>query len=208
MLKSAGRFGKHAVLIALFAGLLVVILGWVSGQDLSYAASGAGEGADRSADLKDLLYRIINFTLMVIILVWAFKKANIKDFFAARTREIKQRLEDLQREKDEAKEKFREIEGKLKDFEEEKKRILEQYRQDGEAEKEKIIAEAGNRVQEILNQAELTIKQETESARARLKQEMVEIAAQKAEEIIADRITEDDQDSLVDDFIERVGKIH
>ena len=208
MLKSAGRFGKHAVLIALFAGLLVVILGWVSGQDLSYAASGAGEGADRSADLKDLLYRIINFTLMVIILVWAFKKANIKDFFAARTREIKQRLEDLLREKDEAEEKFREIEGKLKDFEEEKKRILEQYRQDGEAEKEKIIAEAGNRVQEILNQAELTIKQETESARARLKQEMVEIAAQKAEEIIADRITEDDQDSLVDDFIERVGKIH
>ncbi|MBW1771617.1 MAG: ATP synthase F0 subunit B [Deltaproteobacteria bacterium] len=208
MLKNTGRFGKNAVLIAFFACLLVVIGGWASGQDLSYAASGAGEGVDRSEDLKDLLYRFINFTLMVIILVWALKKANIKDFLAARTREIKQRLEDLQREKEEAEEKFRDIEGKLKDFEEEKKRILEQYRQEGETEKEKIIAEAGNRVQEILSQAELTIQQETESAKARLKQEMVEIAAQKAEEIIADRITENDQDSLVDDFIERVGKIH
>jgi F-type H+-transporting ATPase subunit b len=145
---------------------------------------------------------------MVIILVWALKKANIKDFFAARSREIKQTLEDLQREKEEAEAKFREIEAKLKDFEEEKKHILEQYRREGEAEKAKIIDEANNRVEDILTQAELTIRQETESAKSRLKQEMVEIAAQKAEEIIAERITEDDQDSLVDDFIERVGKIH
>ena len=207
MLKNTSRIGKYAVPIAFFACLLLVIGGWGLGVDLSYA-SGAGEGVDRSGDLKDLLGRILNFTLMVIILAIVYKKANLKDFFAARTREIKQRLEDLQREKDEAEEKFKDIEGKLKDFEEEKKRILEQYRQEGEAEKEKIIQEAGKRVQEILDQAELTIQQETESAKTRLKQEMVEIAAQKAEEIIADRITEDDQDSLVDDFIERVGKIH
>ncbi len=207
MLRRRKGLGRGLVIIACLTCLLVVMGGWASGPDLSFAAGG-GEGADRSGDLRDLLYRFINFALLVIILVWALKKAHVKDFFAARSREIKQRLEDLQREKEEAEARFREIEGKIKDFEEEKKRILEQYRQEGEAEKKKIIEEANNRVEEILSQAELTIQQETESAKSRLKQEMVEIAAQKAEEIIAERITEDDQDSLVDDFIERVGKIH
>jgi F-type H+-transporting ATPase subunit b len=196
-----------AWVLALFLVCLCTV-GWALGPDLALGAEGHEAAADRSGDLWDLLYRFINFTLMVIILIWALKKANIKDFFAARSREIKQRLEDLQKEKEEAEANFRDIEAKLKDFEEEKRRILEQYRQEGEAEKAKIIQEANNRVEEILNQAELTIQQETEDAKSRLKQEMVEIAAQRAEEIIAERITEDDQDSMVDDFIERVGKIH
>lgn len=223
MIKRTGILRKNLVFIVLFACLLlgagatldapVVASGPESAQEASHGNAGAeageGNGAkDRSADLKDLLYRYINFALLVIILVWALKKANVKDFFSARTREIQQRLEDLKREKEEAQEKYRDIEQRLKDFEEEKKRILAQYRQEGEAEKQKIIAEAEDRVQQILKQAEMTIQQETESAKSRLKQEMVEIAAQKAEEIIAERITEEDQDSLVNDFIERVGKIH
>ena len=227
MLRRVGPMNKPIVFIAFFAFLLLVFGGWAFGQTPVYAsaqessqeavhgASGGGTGSgeghqaqEKSADLKDLLYRFINFALLVIILVWALKKAHVKDFFIARAKEIQQRLEDLKREKEEAERKYRDIEQRLRAFEEERKRILEQYRQDGEAEKEKIIAEAEDRVRQILEQAEMTIRQETESAKSRLKQDMVEIAAQKAEEIITERITDKDQDSLVNDFIERVGKIH
>ena len=41
-----------------------------------------------------------------------------------------------------------------------------------------------------------------------MKQEAVSVAAQKAQEILAKEITDTDQDHLVNDFIERVGKIH
>ena len=75
-------------------------------------------------------------------------------------------------------------------------------------EKERIIAEANLRVQQIIEQAENTIQQEMQSARDRLKQEVVNLASQKAEEIIAREMTDEDQDRLVQDFIERVGKIH
>ena len=43
-------------------------------------ASSEATGGDRSGDLWDLLFRFVNFALLIIILVWALKKANIKDF--------------------------------------------------------------------------------------------------------------------------------
>ena len=76
------------------------------------------------------------------------------------------------------------------------------------AEKERIVADARERVKGIIAQAELTIQQEIHSAKDRLKQEVVNLAAQKAQEIITKKLTDKDQDHLVNDFIERVGKLH
>jgi F-type H+-transporting ATPase subunit b len=145
---------------------------------------------------------------MVIILLWALKKANIKGLLSKRIEDIRQKLEALRNEKNEAERNYHDIEAKLKAFEKERMEILEQYRQEGEAEKEKILAEAALRVQQIIEQAEATIAQEMQSARDRLKQEVVGLAALKAKEIIAREINDQDQDRLVQDFIEKVGKIH
>ena len=111
-------------------------------------------------------------------------------------------------EKNGAEKKYHDIDTKLKAFEKERIEILAQYRKEGEAEKEKIIAEANLRVQQIIEQAEATIEQDLQSARDRLKHEVVNLAAQKAQEIIAREINDEDQDRLIQDFIERVGKIH
>ncbi|MBN2125597.1 MAG: F0F1 ATP synthase subunit B [Deltaproteobacteria bacterium] len=174
---------------------------------ISLAAGGHG-AEDRSGDLLDLLYRFINFALLVIILFWAVKKAGLKEFFVSRSEEIRRKMDDLKQGKDEAEAKYREIEERLRDFEGKKQEIIEQFKQEGLAEKGKIIAEAQERVQQIIAQAESTIQQETEAAGERLKQEVVALAALKAEEIIAREITDKDQEHLIDDFIERVGKIH
>lgn len=168
----------------------------------------AGHGTDRRADFLDLLYRFINFALLVIILGWALKRADIKSLFAKRTEEIREKLENLRRDKEEAERKYREIEAKLKGFERERERIIEDYQREGEAERDRIIAEARKKVQMIMEQAEFTIRQEIQSARDKLREEVVEMAAGQAQEIISRRITEEDQARLVNDFIERVGKTH
>ena len=173
----------------------------------AFAAAGA-EGGDRTGDLLDLLWRFINFALMVLILVWALRKVGIKGRLSARTKEIQHRLDDLKREKDAAHQRYREVEEKLNALESERKSIIDQYKQDGIAEKERIVQEAKEKVEQILNQAEVTIEQEIHSARERLKEEVVDYAAKKAQEIIARELTEIDQDRLIHDFIERVDKIH
>jgi F-type H+-transporting ATPase subunit b len=176
------------------------------GHDVT--AEGEGHGADRSGDIRDLIIRTVNFVLMVIILIWALKKADIKGLLSKRIEDIRQKLETLRNEKDEAEKSYHDIEAKLKVFEKERIEILDQYKKEGEAEKTRIIAEANLRVQQIIDQAEATIEQEMQSARDKLKQEVAGLAAQTAEEIIAREINDQDQDRLVQDFIEKVGKIH
>lgn len=168
----------------------------------------AAVGADRTADLFDLLYRWINFALLVIILVVVLRKVPIKDYFLSRIEGIKKELEDLKRQREEAQQKARELESKLKAFEGERQAILEEYRAEGLAEKQRILAEARERAKQILQQAEVSIQYEMQAAKEKLKEEVVTLAAQRAEEIIAREMTDNDQDRLVNEFIERLGNTH
>lgn len=169
---------------------------------------GADPGADRTADLIDLAKRYLNFILLVIILFIVFKKAKVMDFFSTRSEEIRQKLEDLQKDKEDAERKFKEVEQQLKDFESKKNEIIEQYKQEGLSEKDKIISEAKMRVDHIIEQSELTIQQEIESARDQLKQDIIEMASQKARDILVEEINEGDQEKMVVEFAEKVGKIN
>jgi F-type H+-transporting ATPase subunit b len=174
---------------------------------LAFASGGEG-GGHGGGNVTDLLYRILNFVLMVIVLVVVIRRTTIKDFFSNRKEEIRQKLEALKRDKETAEARCSELEDKLREFEVQKKQILDQFRADGAAEKEKIIKEAKERAAQILAQTDLTIEREIEGARNRLRQDVVEMAAKRAEEIIVGQIQDSDQDHLVSEFIERVENLH
>ncbi len=173
-------------------------------------ASGGGEhgGAVGNDKLIDLLYRCINFTLLVIILFVVVKKTSVKDFFSSRREEIRRKFEDLKRQRAEFEMQYRELEERLKEFEVKRQEIIEQFRSEGELEREKIIAEAKERAKQILAQADVTIEREIRTMRGRLQEEVVELAAKRAQEIIVKSIKDADQEQLVDEFIERVEKLH
>jgi F-type H+-transporting ATPase subunit b len=173
-------------------------------EDTNHETSGHGE--DRSADLTDLLYRFINFTALVIILFFLIRKSKLMDQLSIRSEEIKQRLSDLEKEREEAESMCHEAEMKLMDLKTKRQEIIDQYIKEGQTEKDKIISEANEKVSHIIEQSELTIQQEIESARDGLKQEIVELAAQRAQEIIAKVMNEKDHDNLINEFIERVRK--
>jgi F-type H+-transporting ATPase subunit b len=174
---------------------------------LAFASGGEG-GGHAGGNITDLLYRILNFVLMVIILVVVIRKTTIKDFFATRKEEIRQKLASLERDREAAESRCSELEKKLREFEAQKKEIIDQFRADGAAEKEKIIREARERSTQIIAQANLTIEREIQGSRDRLLQEMVELAAARAQDIIARQITDRDQDHLVSEFIEKVERLH
>ncbi len=169
---------------------------------------GEGHSADRSGDLIDLLYRIICFTILVIVLVIVVRKAKILEYFSTRSEEIRKKFEDLKRDKEEAEKKYREVEEQLRNFEAKKNDIIEQYRQEGMNEKDRIITEAKERVKQIITQSEITIEQEIESARKQLKQDIIDIASQRAQDILVKELNEKDQENMVVEFVEKVGKVN
>ena len=195
--------GKPAIIICLTVATLFFLCG------LAVASAGGGHGtADDGKRLVDLGYRFLNFAALVIILFVVIRKTAIKDFFSARREEIRKKFEDLKRERDAAEGRYRELENELKAFEIKKKEIIEQFKADGIAERDRIIADAEKRAKQILEQTDFTIQREIKAAKDRLRAEMVGIAAQRAREIIEKEIKDSDQDQLVNEFIERVEKIH
>ncbi len=191
--------------IAAIGGVLFALGGFCC--SLSFAAGGH-EGGSSSADLLDLLYRFINFALLVIILYVVLRKVNIKGLLAARGEDLKRKMEELRARKEEAERKYRELEGRIREFDASRQGIIDQFRAEGLAEKNRLISEAEERVKQILLQAESAIQRETETAKNRLKQDMIAVAAQSAETIISEKITDKDQERLVNEFMERLGKPH
>ncbi len=186
-------------------GYMGTILLVLLGLGKTAIAAEAGHGPSEWADL---FYRILNFGLMVVILVFVLRKTTIKDYFAIRREELKRKMEQLQREKDALEARYRELEAKLKETELTRAQILEEYRREGEIEKAKIIENAQQRARYIMAQAESTIQRELQSAKDRLMAEVMAMAARRAEELLAKEIKDTDQERLVGDFIERVGKLH
>ena len=54
----------------------------------------------------------------------------------------------------------------------------------------------------------MTIQQEIEAAKERLKAEIVDLATERAKEIISSSIKDKDQDKLIQEFIEKMESIH
>jgi len=203
MILFKGKKGKFV----LIAGLTLISIFILCG--LGFASEGGGHGGtDESQRLWDLGARFLNFALLVIILFVVIRKSGVKDFFSARREEISKKFEDLKEERDAAEGRYRELEAELKAFETKKKEIIQQFEAEGIAEKERIIAEAEERAKQILEQAGLTIQREIQAAKDRLTAEMVGAAAQRAQRIIEKEIKDSDQDQLVNEFIERVEKLH
>jgi F-type H+-transporting ATPase subunit b len=198
-----GIMSRKKILASVSLGAVLVLL------SCGFAlAVGEHEGADRTGDLLDLLYRFMNFTLLVIILVVVMRKARIGEFFRSRSEAIQRKLDELRKGKEEAERKFHDIEQKLKEFEKNKEQMLRRFEEEGLEEKEKIIAAAKERAGQIIEHAEMSIQQEIKTARDRLQREIVAVAAQRATDILSKEITDNDQDRLVDEFIEKVRKVH
>ena len=109
MTRFKGRRGKSTVifgciLICLFLPLAIGIAS-EGGEP-----GAAGHAEEHDGKLKDLLARGINFALLVIILVVVIRKTSIKDFFASRKEEIKQKMEELSRDKEAAEKRYKELE--------------------------------------------------------------------------------------------------
>ncbi len=174
-------------------------------SSVCFAAEG---GSSEKAAFIDFLYRLLNFSAMIAILYIVAKRMAITDFFSIRQEEIKRKFEELKQQKDEYEKKANELDTKLKEIEKQKEEILNQFRLEGMKEKERIIAEAKERAAHIMAQADSAIHHEIETAKERLKAEIVDLAAEKAKEIISKSINDKDQDRLIQEFIKSMEKIH
>jgi F-type H+-transporting ATPase subunit b len=182
---------------------------------LGFAAVGfaqeAHEGAhhvDSAAQMKDFMWRCLDFAALVIIAVWAIKKADVKGSLAARRTGIERTLKEAVEAKEAAEKKFQEYSTRLDQANKEIEVISANMKKEGELEKERIIAEANEAAARIKAQAETAAAQEVLKARGELRAEAAKLAVELAEQKITKNIVKGDQDKLVGEYISKVVTLH
>jgi F-type H+-transporting ATPase subunit b len=192
---------------AIFLGLGSVLL------TVGVALASGGEGGHGDAHgvtpekIQDFIWRVFNFVVFAAILIKLVAKP-AKAFFASRSADIGQTLEELETKKAEAEAALKAAESRLAEVANEREQLIKQFIAEGELEKKKIIEKAEAVAVRIKDMAVLSIEQETKKAAQGLKKEVAEQATQMAEALIKKEITSTDQGKLVEEYLHKVVEKH
>lgn len=186
--------------ILLTLALMVLVTGVV------YASGGEGH-ADSGALIKDFLYRVFNFAIVVGILVYFLAKP-LKKGLSGRRDEIEKALAEADQVKLAAEAKFAEYDQKLATANAEIVEISAAIKREGELEKEKILSSAREMATKIELEAEKAAALEIANARRELQSEAVRLAVELAEELLKKNFTSEDDTRLIDEYMQKVGELH
>lgn len=182
------------------------ILPWVLAMVLICAgAACASDGAGDGRKIWDLVWRIVNFVLLVGLL-WYFLADKVKEFFVGRQEEIATSLDEVDKARTGAEDQYAEYERKLKNVEQDIQEIKDMLLGELENEKARIIEEGKASAERIVEQARWSAEQEIVKARKELQNQVADMAADMAAGVVSQNMTDDDQKRILDDYLDKVVK--
>jgi len=180
-----------------FSQMLVLVL-----YTIPALAAEGGHGSHRS-ELKDWLWPVVNFAVLVIILYLAGRKP-FREFFRRRTEMIGQSLQEAKEAKELARKALDEVRDRLRNTDKDIEEIISSTRRSGEKEKEAIIAEGEKMKERILEQAKSNIDFELEKARAKIKSDAAALALELAEKKMKEKLGDKEQEELIDEYLRKL----
>jgi F-type H+-transporting ATPase subunit b len=187
---------RSCSMIACIALLLSVV-------SISTALGASGGDHGGTGWMSTDTFRVMNFAVLAIALVFLLRKP-LSQALGSRIKGIKEQLEDLEARKAEAEQKLAEYNDKLAQLESEAEGIVEEYIRQGKEAKARILKEAESTAEKLETQARRNIEYEFEQAKKSLQEEIFESSLKKAEEIIKDKFSGNDQDRIVDEYLKKV----
>lgn len=185
---------KRLILIQSLAVLCLLFTG--------AAIASSGEAVAKHWTIDDWI-RVMNFTVLAVALFFLLKKP-VAEALNGRIEAIKNQLKELESKKADAEKTLADYESKIATLEEEVVKIEEQYKEQGEISKKRILDAAKKSVEKLETQAKRNIENEFHQAKQQLQAEIMTKVIEKAEELIKKSISSEDQDRLVDEYLEKV----
>ena len=196
---------KPAVVTGAQIVLMIVLAatGFASGGESSH---GSGHGG--AAQWKDFMWRCIDFAALVIVMVWAVKKADMKKALADRQAGIEKALREADEMKAAAEKKFAEYNTRLAQANAEAEQLQKVLKEEGLAEKSRIVAEAKAAAERVKEQARMMADQEVLRAKTELREEAARLAVELAGQTLQGAMRPDDQNRLVGEYLTKVVELH
>ncbi len=187
---------------AIIAGVAMLALFLFAGGAL--CATGGGDEGDHGTHWAATdTYRVMNFLVLAVGLFFLARKP-VSQGLKSRIKGIQDQLADLEAKKKEAEAQLAQYNQKLALLDQEAEKIVEGYIQQGKDAKARILEEAKAAAVRLEEQARRNIDHEFMQAKNKLKSEIVEKALAAAEEMVKGQITAEDQEKLVDEYLDKV----
>jgi F-type H+-transporting ATPase subunit b len=195
---------------AVSAGIQFILLVAVASSGFASGGEGGAHGGGHggAAQWKDFMWRCIDFAALMLIVVWAVKKADMKKALAERQAGIDKALREADEMKAAAEQKFAEYNARLAQANKEAEELQKVIREDALTEKTRIVAEAKVAAERIKEQARVMADQEIARAKTELREEAAHLAVQLAEQSLKGAMRPDDQDRLVGEYLTKVVELH
>lgn len=207
-MKFSGFMKKRAVFSVIVAA---IILFCSTGAVVMASGGGDGEVHGKQWDVKQSTgekdwtdtYRVMNFAVLAIALFFVLRKP-VSQALNGRIKDIQNQLSDLEEQKKDAENKLAEYDKKIASLDQEAEKIIAEYVRQGKEAHKKIIEESKKESEKLESQAKRKIEHEFSAAKKQLQAEILEKALARAEGLVKEKINSEDQDRLVDEYLDKV----
>lgn len=158
-------------------------------------------------DLSTSIWAVINF-LVILAILYKFFYNPVMNFLDNRSEEISNNISEAERGRTEAAALLQEYQEKIAGAREEAQEIIAKATKAGEEERAAILAQTRDESAVLLERARQEIRREKDEALHDLRQEVSTLAVMAAEKILSRNIDTEDNQRIVDDFLNEVGEIH
>lgn len=163
----------------------------------------SGEAGGTKGWVATDTYRVMNFTVLAVGLFLVMRKP-VSKALNARIKGIEEQLVDLETKKKEAEKQLAAYNEKFATLEQEADKLIDEYIRQGNEAKERILAEAQAAAEKLEEQARRNIEHEFKQTKLKLQEEILVKALAKAEELIKSKISAQDHEKLVEEYLEKV----
>jgi F-type H+-transporting ATPase subunit b len=177
----------------------------VAGQEAGH--DGHGEltlgGLLRSREFQGT---VVNFVALLVLLGWVIRKKG-NPALAERRAEVEKELAEAQRLRAEAEQRHLETQARLEKLDEEMLEIRAEMIKAGEAERDRIVAQAEEKAARMRKDTNFLIEQQIKQLRQDLTREASIAAVTAAHELLQETTTDEDQDRLAEAYLDRLDEV-
>ncbi len=172
----------------------------------AHGGGGDGHGEKKYFGIPGWILKILNMVFFIGALAY-FVGGPVKKMFAERSAAIQRAAQEARERRDKSDQMASEIQKRLAAIEAEVRAIHDRALAEGERQKRELIAAAEAESRKILETARNEVDNRLKHARAELTEFAGELAAERAEQILREKMTEQDQKNLFEESLKEVGEV-
>ena len=183
-----------------------LIFMWMCIANVFGAEAPAGEGdllTGLGIDPKTIILQVIGF-LVVLLVLWKFVFGKVGGFLEERRSDIAAQLEQLRTDREELDSLTAETRQRLADIETEAQTKIHAAIEQGNAERQEILAQARQEADDEISRARAEIQREKDEAISELRGVVAELAIDAASKIISEELNAERHQQIIDASISRL----